>query len=55
MPAAVWILVLSILRSEDEVVSADFWSCAICEEIPADILFLLDDNAVLECKDLGVV
>jgi hypothetical protein len=55
IPATIRILVISIPRSDDEVVSADFWTCAVCEEIPADILFLLDDNAMFKCKGLGVV
>jgi len=51
--------VLSIPRSEDEVLwvltSADFWACAVCEGLPTDIIFLLDDNAMFKCKGLGVV
>lgn len=44
---------LSISRSEGEVevdISADFWTCAVCEGTPVDIL-----GKVLEGRERGDV
>lgn len=59
-PAAVWISVLSMPRSDEEVevelevvlISADFWACAVCEGVLDDILIL--DGKRVDCLAVGV-